>query len=201
MFELPKSCYVNKFIPKKLFYKKVNMTTAVKKEFTDLIEKITWLYKIAPDTLSVNKTDNIVELEIFEIQLRQKQIPKNVIKVIAKKIPYPILFIIKYKEDYCYSIKVAENYYSDWNERLNFDFNYNNLNEIYENIVKKIIREDTNRHSFDEIISINEKKKEFKKQIIQLQRKISQEKQFNRKVELNQELRKLGKEMEDLTNE
>ena len=201
MFELPKSCYVNKFIPKKLFYKKVNMTTAVKKEFTSLIEKITWLYKIAPDTLEVNKTDNINELEIFEIQLRQKQIPKNIIKVITKAIPYPILFIIKYKEDYCYSIKVAENYYSNWNEELNFDFNYNNLNEIYENIVKKIIREDTNRHSFDEIISINEKKKELEKQIIQLRRNISQEKQFNRKVELNQELRKLEEEMEELKNE
>ena len=200
MFELPKSCYVNKFIPKKLFYKKVNMATAVKKEF-GLIEKITWLYKIAPDTLEVNKTDNINELEIFEIQLRQKQISKNIIKVITKAIPYPILFIIKYKEDYCYSIKAIENYYSNWNEELNFDFNYNNLNEIYENIVKKIIREDTNRHSFDEIISINGKKKEFEKQIIQLQRKISQEKQFNRKVELNQELRKLEREMEELTNE
>ena len=126
MFDLPKSCVVNKFIPKNIFYKKVTMATSVKKEFINLIEKITWLYKIAPDTLGVNKTDNIEELEIFEIQLKQKQLPKNVIKVITKSISYPILFVIKYNNDFCYSAKVEKNYYSDWNENITFDFNYCN---------------------------------------------------------------------------
>lgn len=61
-------------------------------------------------------------------------------KVIAKSIPYPILFIIKYQTDLCYSIKVEDSYYSEWNDNIEFDFNYNynNLNSIYENIVKKI---------------------------------------------------------------
>ena len=198
MFDLPKSCVVNKFIPKNIFYKKVTMATSVKKEFINLIEKITWLYKIAPDTLGVNKTDNIEELEIFEIQLKQKQLPKNVIRVITKAIPYPILFVIKYKNDFCYSIKVERIYYSNWNEDITFDFNYNNLNTIYESIVKKIIKEEDNQSSFTEIISINAKKQELEKQIIQLKRRISQEKQFNRKVELNQELRKIEQEMEIL---
>lgn len=201
MFDLPKSCVVNKFIPKNIFYKKVTMATSVKKEFINLIEKITWLYKIAPDTLGVNKTDNIEELEIFEIQLKQKQLPKNVIKVITKSISYPILFVIKYNNDFCYSAKVEKNYYSDWNEDITFDFNYNNLNTIYESIVKKIIKEEDNQSSFTEIISINAKKQELEKQIIQLKRKILQEKQFNRKVELNQELRKIEQEMEELTSE
>ena len=30
MFELPKSCYVNKFIPKKVFYEKVGVSSNVK---------------------------------------------------------------------------------------------------------------------------------------------------------------------------
>ena len=201
MFSLPKACMVNKFIPKSLFYKKVTMATSVKKEFTDLIEKVTWLYKIAPDTLGVNKSDNIEELEIFEIQLKQKQLPKNVIRVITKAIPYPILFVIKYKNDFCYSIKVEKSYYSNWNENITFDFNYNNLNTIYESIVKKIIKEEDNQSSFTEIISINAKKQELEKQIVQLKRRITQEKQFNRKVELNQELRKIEQEMEELTSE
>ena len=123
------------------------------------------------------------------------------IRVITKAIPYPILFVIKYKNDFCYSIKVERIYYSNWNEDITFDFNYNNLNTIYESIVKKIIKEEDNQSSFTEIISINAKKQELEKQIIQLKRKISQEKQFNRKVELNQELRKIEQEMEELTSE
>lgn len=198
MLELPKTCIVNKFIPKTLFYKKVNMATSVKKEFTSLVEKITWLYKIAPDTLGVNKTNDIEELEIFEIQLKEKQLPKNVIKVIAKSISYPILFIIKYQTDLCYSIKVEDSYYSEWNDNIEFDFNYNNLNSIYENIVKKIIKEEKSSHSFNEIIIINAQKQELEKQITKLKRKIINEKQFNRKVELNHELRKLEQEMETI---
>lgn len=198
MIKLPKSCFVNKFIPKNIFYKKVTMASSVKKEFVNLIDKITWLYKVAPNTLGVNKTDDIEELEIFEIILKQKQIPKNVIKVITKSIPYPILFIIKYQNDFCYSIKVEKNYYSNWTENINFDFNYNNLNTIYENIVKKIIKENNNTHTFKEMIVINEKKQELEKQIIILQRRILQEKQFNRKVELNQQLRKLKQKMETI---
>lgn len=198
MFKLPKTCIVNKFIPKTLFYKKVNMATSVKKEFTSLVEKITWLYKIAPDTLGVNKTNDIEELEIFEIQLKEKQLPKNVIKVIAKSISYPILFIIKYQTDLCYSIKVEDSYYSEWNDNIEFDFNYNNLNSIYENIVKKIIKEEKSSHSFNEIIIINAQKQELEKQITKLKRKIINEKQFNRKVELNHELRKLEQEMETI---
>ena len=80
-------------------------------------------------------------------------------------------------------------------------YNTNNLNTIYESIVKKIIKEEDNQSSFTEIISINAKKQELEKQIIQLKRRISQEKQFNRKVELNQELRKIEQEMEELTSE
>ena len=201
MLELPKTCIVNKFIPKSLFYKKVNMATSVKKEFTSLVEKITWLYKIAPDTLGVNKTNDIEELEIFEIQLKQKKLPKNVIKVITKAVSYKILFIIRYKSDFCYSIRVEKSYYSEWNENIEFDFNYNNLNSIYESIVKKIIKEETNNQSLQKIILINTKKQELEKQITQLKRNISQEKQFNRKVELNQELRKLERAKEELNNE
>ena len=74
----------------------------------------------------------------------------------------------------------------------------NNLNTIYESIVKKIIKEEDNQSSFTEIISINAKKQELERQTVQLKRKISQEKQFNRKVELNQELRKLEQEMENI---
>lgn len=133
-----------------------------------------------------------------EFEVKQKNELTD--KVIAKSIPYPILFIIKYQTDLCYSIKVEDSYYSEWNDNIEFDFNYNNLNSIYENIVKKI-KEKTNNHSLQKIILINTKKQELEKQITQLKRKISQEKQFNRKVELNQELRNLEQAKEELNNE
>ena len=66
MFELPKSCYVNKFIPKKVFYEKVGVSSNVKEEFINLVDRITWLYKLSEDTLGLTKTEEIEEIQINE---------------------------------------------------------------------------------------------------------------------------------------
>lgn len=191
MFILPKSCLVNKFIPKKTFYEKVGVATNVKDEFVNLVEKIVWLYKISTDTLGVNKTDNVEEIQVFEIILKEKKTPKNVIKTITKNIPYPILFVIKYEENFCYSIKVEENYFTNWNEIVDISFKGINLEYIYEQIVKVIIKEEDNFKKLEEVIKNKKKIEEIEKNITQLKNKIRTEKQFNKKVELNNELKKL----------
>lgn len=201
MFNLPNSCLVNKIIPKKTFYDKINMPLNLKREFIDLIDKIIWMYKIAPETYEIPKTDKIEELQIFEIILKKREKPKKAISLISKLIPYRILFIIKYQNDFCYSIKVQEIYYSDWNEYIDFNFMFSNLELLYEDIVKKIIKENNNTKSFQDIIDLNFRKRELEYQISQTQAKMNSEKQFNRKIEYNRELRKLLKEREKIKNE
>lgn len=191
MFELPKSCYVNKFIPKKVFYEKVGVSSNVKEEFINLVDRITWLYKLSEDTLGLTKTEEIEEIQIFQIDVKEKRIPLSVIKTITKGVQYKILFVIKYQDDYCYSIKVEDIYNSKWNENIEFNFNAINLRTVYENIVKKIIKEENNENAFSKIIEDNEYKKELEKKITKLQQKIKSEKQFNKKVALNEELNKL----------
>ena len=94
MIKLPKKCVVDKFIPKKIFYEKVNLSSSLKQEFVDKVDKIYWKYKISEDTLNISKTENVEEIEIFEITLKEKVDCKNIIKVITKNIPYIILFEI-----------------------------------------------------------------------------------------------------------
>lgn len=197
MFELPKKCYVNKFLPKKIFYEKVGVSSGVKDEFVNLVDRITWLYKLSPDTIGISKTEKIEEIQIFQIDVREKKIPLSVIKTITKGVQYKILFLIKYNEDFCYSIKVEDIFTTEWNDNIVFDFNAINLEIVYENIVKSIIKEESNTKKFCEIIEDKNNKTILEKKINQLKQKIKSEKQFNKKVELNRELNKLFKEMED----
>lgn len=201
MFELPKSCYVNKFLPKKVFYDKVGVSSNVKDEFISLVDRITWLYKLSEDTLGITKTEEIEEIQIFQIDVKEKRIPLNVIKTITKGVQYKVLFVIKYQDDFCFLIKVEDIYNSDWNDRIEFDFNAINLKILYENIVKAIIKEENNEKKFNDIIDTKINKNTLEKKIAQLKQKIKNEKQFNRKVELNKELNKLSKELEVLNNE
>ena len=200
MFDLPKKCFVNKFIPKKVFYEKVGVSSKVKDEFVNVVDRITWLYKLSEDIIGITKTEEIEEIQIFQIDVKEKRIPLSVIKTITKGVQYKILFIIKFQNEYCYAIKVEDIYNSEWNDNIDFDFNAINLKILYENIVKKIIKEDTNEKSFSKIIEDNTYKLELEKKINKLQQKIKSEKQFNRKVELNRELNLLIKEMEELNN-
>lgn len=191
MLDIPKKCYVNKFLPKKIFYEKIALSQSVKEEFTNQVDRITWLYKISPDTIGINKTDNVEEIEVFQLDLKEKMIPKNVIKVITKGIPYKILFVIKFNDDFCYSVKVDDIFTTEWNDNINFVFNAINLEIVYENIVKSILKEESNNKKIDEIIDNRAYKADLEKRINQLKQKIKNEKQFNKKVELNKQLNEL----------
>lgn len=198
MINLPKSCLVNKFIPKKVFYEKSNINRTTKDEFINIVDKITWLYKISPETIGINKTEDIEEIEIFQIELKEKIIPKNIIRTITNSIQYKILFILKYNEEFCYLIKLEDIYYTNWNEEINFEFTSINLSNLFEDIAKNILHEESNTKNFNEIIENINEKKELQDKIEKLTKKIKQENQFNRKVELNQELNKLLKEIGEL---
>ena len=201
MFELPKKCYVNKFLPKKIFYEKVGVSSGIKDEFVNLVDRITWLYKLSPETIGIPKTDSIEEIQIFQIDVKEKKVPLSVIKTITKGVQYKILFLIKYNDDFCYSIKVDEIFTTEWNDNISFEFNAINLEIVYESIVKLIIKEEDNTKRFEEIIEDKNNKNDLLKRINQLKQKIKNEKQFNRKIELNIELNKLLEDMEALRNE
>ena len=201
MFEIKKNCYVNKFLPKKIFYEKVGVSSGVKDEFVNLVDRITWLYKLSPDTIGIPKTDNIEEIQIFQIDVKEKKVPLAVIKTITKGVQYKILFLIKYNDEFCYSIKVDDIIFSEWNDNIKYDFNAINLEIVYENIVKTIIKEENNTKQFEEIIDNRNVKIDLERKINQLKQKIKNEKQFNKKMELNIELNRLLEEMEDLTDE
>ena len=69
MLNLPNQAFIDKFLPKKSFEEKV---VNGKKVFKD-ISKITLKYKLSPNTINIEKTQNIAEILIFEIILNEKR--------------------------------------------------------------------------------------------------------------------------------
>ena len=201
MIKLPKTTNVNKFIAKTKFYQHKTLSAKLKNEFINKIQKITWKHKLAEDTININKTEKVTEIQIFEIELKQQSIPKNVLKIIDKSIPYQILYKFVYQNNHAYGITLKNltttnnsttenNYYlSDWNQTMNFDFTGINLEKVYEKLIKAFIQiKDIDKLEFSEIIQLDKTIKQLEKEISTLESKIKNEKQFNRKVELNKSL-------------
>lgn len=201
MITLPKECIVDKFIPKKTFYEKVNISNLIKQEFVDKVERITWKYKIAESNINVSKTNDVEEIEIFEIILREKYDSKNILKVITKEIPYPILFVVKYNDEFQYGIKFEDViYFSEWNNEIEFDFIDFNLEKVYENIVKIITNIENNTENVQAELEKLEEISKIQNEITKLENQIRKEQQFNKKVELNKKLIIIKNEMEELKN-
>ena len=199
MIELPKACVVDKFIPKKTFYEKVNIPNTIREEFIDKLSKIYWKYKISEDTINISKTENVEEIEVFELELKEKYNCKNIIRIITKNIPYPILFYIKLENHFQYAIRYDEEiFFSEWNDNISFTFSGLNIEVIYDNIVKAITNIDNNVKDLEGEIQRKNNIVKLESEIEKLENKIRFEKQFNIKVQYNEQISKLKKEIEEL---
>ncbi len=201
--KLPENAKIEKFLPKNHFYNKVFLNQKLKDEFVRLIKKITWKYKISEETVGIKKTDKVEEIQVFEVELKEKQVPEKILKIIDKAIPYPILFVAKYGDDWKYIISLKENgvkdyYYSEWNEDIDFDFYGVDLGKVYQKLIKKFIKTAGEEEIFGQAVEKDAKIKELEKEMEKLENKLNKEKQFNRKVELNKELNNKKQELNKL---
>lgn len=194
-FKLPEQAYVHKNIPKNTFFTRASVNTKLKKEFTDKIQKISWEYKLAEGTIGVPATEKIEEIQIFEIQLKERDIPKNVLRIIDKSIPYPILYVFTHEGHVAYGITLKGEgeqryYFTKWDEKQEFTFTGTNLERVYQGIVTSFIKEIGGKtKDFKTIIAVDKRKEILEREISALQNKIRNERQFNKKVELNDILR------------
>ena len=150
--------------------------------------------------MNISKTENVEEIEIFKLTLKEKVNCQNIIKVITRNIPYIILFEIYYNDEVQYAIKHNDDiYFTNWNEKINFNFNGIDLNVVYENIIRSVTNISEQSNNIDTELEKDKKLKEVQKEIERLESKMKAEKQFNKKVELNKkinEMRQLLKELE-----
>jgi hypothetical protein len=214
MFELPDSTIVNRVIPKNAFDMYSNARQ--KKQFTEKVAKLRWQNKLSPQTVNLSGKD-MTELQIFIITLKVKDTVEEVLKVIDRSIPYPIIFILEYENEEMISLSqkhihpvnedlaiIDWTFCSDWfpankipyriNLKQSLDYVFNDL--CFQ-LSGKIHTTDMN---ISDLILQEQKIKQLKHRITQLQSEIKRCRQFNKKVELNIELQACQYELNLIEN-
>ena len=214
MLDLPKSTEFNKRIPKQKFYENMYISPKLKKVFVEQVKIIYWRNKIATSTANLAEGTNVTELEVFEIKLNSQLLDEELLRQIDRVIPYHILFLLEYQGKYQAwigykeilisknnSIKINDYYHTDWDDLENLSLKMEGLSidKVYENYIRQIAGEklktiDT-EETLKESIERNERRQFLQKQIDVLNVKIQKEKQLNRKMEMNTELKRLKKEI------
>ena len=170
---LPKTTEFNRRIPKQKFYENLSVTPALKRVFVEQIKTIWWRNKIAASTMNLAAGGSVTELEVFELQLSQPS-------------------------------KVNRYYHTDWldADKLALKAEGLSLDAVYESFVRQIAGDALTggqEESLKESVEREQKQQELEKKIAALQAKIRKEKQLNRQMELNAELKKVRRELEEET--
>lgn len=217
MLGLPKSTEFNKRIPKQKFYDNLTVSPALKRSFVDQIRIIYWMNKVAPSTVNLAEGKAVTEIEVFLIRLNQDTLDENVLKQIDREIPYHILFVLEYDGKYKAvmgykeaagsgkaTFKVDRYYQTEWLPETELPVHLEGLSidAVYENFVRQIagdvLQAATPQESLKESVARDDRRDALQKQINKLQAKIRKEKQLNRQMEMNAELKKLRRELEEL---
>lgn len=152
---------------------------------------------------------------MLELRLSQPSFDESVLLQIDREIPYHILFLLEYGGKYqawigykeaasgSSAFKVSQYYHTDWMEavQLPLCMEGHSLDAVYENFVRQVAGESlvpAEAESLHESVVRDLRRQQLQKQITVLENKIRKEKQLNRQVEINVNIKKLKRELEML---
>ena len=209
--KFPASTKVGKPVPKNAFYKHLEVNAKIKQHFVDDVVGINWLYKFAPSTLNVADGTKVHEIVIFSAGLKSKDCPDDVFLFIDQNMPRHVIFILEYESKYkillnykewkdekAGQFKIVKTFSTEWltSDQINLSIEGQTMDAIYEVMAGQVSgfgttkSEDTKR-----LVELEALITKGKKEVEALQKKIRNERQLNRQMELNGEARSLKKQI------
>lgn len=179
----------------------------LRERFRDEVEQITWHAKIAPSTLNIPSTKDVPELQVFVVTLKGEALHDDVLSAIDHAIPFPIVFELQDPIGVCVKAAYKRPSQADANKWVTDDSYLSSgwhakdaerhplppaihLQALYHQWLSKLIpMPKRGGERLEEQLARFNAASALEKQAEKLEKRLRSTKQFNRKVELNAELR------------
>ena len=207
LYRWPPAAEFNRRIPKDRFYGRGTTNAAVKDRFVEEVARITWAYKLATVTINLPDSEDVPEIQVFEVVAKAENVSDQVLAAIDKAIPSPILFevirdhdgrresrlVAAHKQLGHGAPKISGYFSTGWlppdTERLRLPIAIT-LSDLYSALLAPLT--DVQIRSGEGMEDVADRLRtvsRLERQIETLERKIRTEKQLNRRVELNRSLK------------
>lgn len=219
LFAYPKNAAFGRMVSKEAIYRRSTLSGKVKELFVRQIERITWQYKLAPETINIPATPAVPEIQVFRIQLRQEECAPEILAAIDRAVQFPVLFELCYQERVrgvaAYKRlqrasaetgrgrwEMSVPFFGPWlaqdAERMPLP-HVLNLEALYEALLKPLLpfAARPGERLAEQIVRMEAIEK-LQCEIDRWEKRLRQEKQFNKKVTINQELRALQARLSSL---
>ncbi len=216
LFEYPRKAAFGRMLPKGKIYEHGRPRASTRELFVRQVERIVWQYKLAPETINIRGTASVPEIEILGIALKDGELKTEVLRCIDQAIPFPILFELEHDgrvkpvaafkrpseadpSKWVVSGYLAGDWVSADRPRKPLPLVVD-LEALYGRMLADLMAYpgrpgETLQAQVERMELIRLRQGELERCEIRLRK----EKQFNRKVAINAELRNLKKELEELT--
>jgi Domain of unknown function (DUF4391) len=215
-WEFPTSALFGKVLPKNLIYARAEAGARIKSLFVKEVEEIVWAYKLAPDTINVPAHADVQEIQVMAIALKTAELHEDVLRTIDRSVPSPIVFHLRFEDQQRYAATYKRPNEADrskwvigdyfWTEWLLEDAPRKplpvqlDLKALYHALLEPMIPVPVKAgESLDARMARAGRLRVLERDASRMESKLHQEKQFNRKVEINAQLRSLRQEIEQLS--
>ena len=202
MYGLPHTTEVRKQLPKKAIYAKFELKPSQRESFDADIARIDIVAVVSTSTVpALNAGAEVKEFYLLAVQLKRKEYDSKNIALLTKLIPQRMVFALQFEEQTQFAIYYTKLISSVWKatEEATLPLSRLNFDTVWENIVSHIGQiEVTEGNTLEEQIKVEDVQTKLKSQIASLTQKLNKEKQFNRQMEINAEIKSLKKQLLNL---
>jgi hypothetical protein len=211
----PPQAAFGRTLPKSKLYVHSHAGTRLKNLFVQQVEQIVWQFKLAPETINLPARPAVPEIQVFAIQLKKPELNFDVLRAIDQAVQFPIIFELAHagraQVAACYkrpseadasrwvlSDYFATGWLADHAERGAMPVALH-LGSLYEQLLRALLPLPARPHEtlaehVARLDALAAKQREADKTAARLEK----ERQFNRKVAINADLRRLQTELEAL---
>ena len=217
LFNYPSSAAFGRVLPKNKIYEHAGASAGLKQLFVTQVDQIVWRFKLAPETINLAAISAVTEIQIFELSLRTGSPDEDILRAIDRAIPFPIIFELAWsgKRRAAAAFKrpseadaskwvVSEYFSTEWTSEggprdplpVALD-----LGGLYDKLLTAIMPAQVRTDgAIQERVARLEAARAQTREIQRIKARLAREKQFNRRVAINAELRDAKLKMERLTS-
>lgn len=94
LYRWPTAANFGRVVPKSKFYEHSTISATVREKFVSEVQRITWAYKLADETIHLRGDEFVPEIQIFTIEVKDEDVSEDVLSAIDRAVPFPIIFEI-----------------------------------------------------------------------------------------------------------
>jgi len=195
MLNLSPLTQINKPLPKKAIYEKLQLNTSQQKSIDANISRMVLVNELSTRTTNITEGTEIKSIFVLSVILKQKHYNKQKIRMLFNLIPQKIVLVLNFENHEQVAVYYENTIIqTSWNTLNNKSLKLEglNLDEVWKNIILQVGEISLEPgETLDEQIKINEFREKLEKQIVVLEKKVYLEKQPQKKLALFNEMQAL----------